>query len=238
MSVDERAMIAARNNAGWYEAVFAAHGLRYVRRPFAFVGQDSAPPYHSNLTVFAPDQEEAIALELAGLASRFDRVVVKDSFCQLDLERNGFRALFEAFWIWRDPVQVDLPNGWDIVKDARGLQMWEDSWRQNSSPTDRRMFPDMLLEREDVLFLGRREAGRFTDGCIANLSNECVGLSNVFAENPTQERFEAAANAASWVGGHCSLVGYESGAELEHALSAGFQTVGRLRVLAATDAKF
>lgn len=100
------------------------------------------------------------------------------------------------------------------------------------------MFPDLLLDREDVIFLGRLEAGRFTGGCIANLSNECVGLSNVFAESPSQRSFAEAANAASSVGGRFPLVGFESGAELDHALSAGFQAVGKLRILAAKGARF
>ncbi|ASP18849.1 hypothetical protein ANTHELSMS3_00123 [Antarctobacter heliothermus] len=32
--------------------------------------------------------------------------------------------------------------------------------------------------------------------------------------------------------------GFESGAELDHALSAGFQAVGKLRILAAKGARF
>lgn len=238
MSIDERALTAARNNADWYEAMFAAHGLRYVRRPYAFVGQDGALPFHSNLTGVAPDQEAAIIRELAGLVSRFERVVVKDSFCQLELEQNGFRTLFEAFWIWRDHVRSGLPTGWRIVNNTSELKIWEDGWRRCNSSAECRMFPDLLLDREDVIFLGRSEAGRFTDGCIANLSNECVGLSNVFAESPSQRSFAEAANAASSVGGRFPLVGFESGAELDHALSAGFQAVGKLRILAAKGARF
>jgi len=37
LNIDERAVIAADNNADLYEAVFSSQGLRYERLPFGFV---------------------------------------------------------------------------------------------------------------------------------------------------------------------------------------------------------
>ena len=239
MTIDERAICGAGNNADWYEAVFAIHGLKYDRRPYAFVGQDNAPPYHSDLTVLAPDKTALIRSELANLAKRFDGMVgLKDSFSQLDLEQNGFETLFEASWIWRQSNQVDFPKGWGIVGDFNQLTAWEHGWKQNGSPTDHRMFPQAFLDRSDVFFLGHETDGRFAAGCIANLSTDCVGLSNVFAEDHCENRFSEAADAVANIGGNLPVVGYESGPELEYANRAGFQSVGDLRILVAKSATF
>ena len=50
----------ARNNADWYEAMFAAHGLAYERSDKAFIGLDAPPPYYSNITLQAPNQQALV----------------------------------------------------------------------------------------------------------------------------------------------------------------------------------
>jgi hypothetical protein len=239
MTVDERAIVGARNNADWYETVFAAHGLRYERLPYAFVGYDPSPRYYSDLTVLAPDQTDPIVTELAKSAARFGgNVGVKDSFCQLELEDNGFQPLFSASWIWRAGQSPSMLSGWTIVCDPGELIVWEEDWKRNGSPTDNRMFPEAILDRQDTFFLGRKSGSRFEAGCIANLSDDCIGLSNVFADIPSEKFFAEAANAAASIGEDHPVVGYESGKDLDYAISAGFRTVGRLRILASKDAKF
>lgn len=236
---DERALQAAGNNADWYEAVFQIHGLKYQRLPFAFVAEDAPPPYYSKLTVLAPDHDKAVLSKLADLARRFDGAVgVKDSFCQLDLSRHGFAQRFAATWIWRAPRQTALPSGWKVVTESDELALWEDGWNRNGSPVGRRLFQDGFLSRDVVSFLGRKTGARFTAGCIANRSGNCIGLSNVFAEAPSPEMFSQAADAVSAVDGDVPVVGYERGSELEHAISAGFEAVGQLRVLGARHATF
>jgi len=55
--------------------------------------------------------------------------------------------------------------------------------------TDKRQFPNSILERKDVAVWGRREPDsldspvRFDAGVIANISSDCVGLSNLFGQN-------------------------------------------------------
>lgn len=236
---DERAVCGAKNNADWYEAMFSAQGLRYHRKEHAFVAQDSPPPYYSEMTVLSPDQIEAVISELGMLAERFAGVMgLKDSFCQLDLTKNGFETLFEANWIWRSSFITEMPIGWEIVNNATDLLLWENSWKSNGSPAEIRVFPDSLLTRGDVFFLGRRAKGRFDAGCIANMSSNCVGLSNVYAEEESQRSYSQAADAVSALGGDLPVVGYESGNALIFAKNANFDLVGPLRILVTRHAEF
>ncbi len=239
MSVDERAIIAAGNNADLYEAMFSSQGLGYERLPFAFVGDDQPPPYYSNLTVLSPDRTDEIVEQIKTLAERFDGAVgVKDSFCRLDLVTNGFRTLFEASWIWREAGARPVSHGWHRIEDETDLALWEAAWKLSGSPTDRRMFNAKMLRRTDISFLGRKGPGGYEAGCIANRSEDCMGLSNVFAASPATDLFEQAADAVASIDPRLPIVGYESGTSLEQARSAGFMTVGDLRILVADAATF
>ncbi len=237
MSVDERAVMAAENNADLYEAMFSSQGLAYQRLPFAFVGQDEPPPYYSNLTILSPDRADEIVEHIKTLAERFGGAVgVKDSFCRLELEPNGFRTLFEASWIWREPGVRPVSHGWHRIEDETDLALWEAAWKRSGSPTDRRMFNAKMLRRSDISFLGRKGSGGYEAGCIANRSADCIGLSNVLAAS--SDLFEQAAAAVASVDPHLPIVGYESGTSLEQARTASFTTVGDLRILVADAASF
>lgn len=65
-----------------------------------------------------------------------------------------------------------------------------------------------------------------------------MGISNVFSASPAADLFEQAAAAAASVDPHLPIVGYEAGESLEQAQSAGFTTVGDLRILVANAATF
>ena len=239
MNIDQRAILAAHNNADWYEAMFTSHNLRFDRRSYAFIGHDKPPPYYSNLTILDPSNAHLVPQELSKLAQTFDGALgLKDSFCLLELKESGFEVLFEASWIWRQPEKTSMPNGWDVVSNGQELQDWEKAWKHNGSPTDQRIFPESLLSRSDVFFLGRKEGNKFTAGCIANTSDDCIGLSNVFAETPSQNSFIDAANATSSIASQKPVVGYESGADLGLAMSSNFQSVGKLRILVTRCAQF
>lgn len=236
--VDDRAVAGAKNNADLYAAVFSVHGLGYRRNAYAFVAEDAPPPFYSHLTVQSADDTSAVMLEVTNTARRFDGALgLKDSFCQLDgLAEAGFSQLFEASWIWREPVRSDMPAGWKTIENAQDLLLWETAWKAGGSPTDRRMFPAEFLSRIDVVFLGRIAKGRLVAGCIANRSDDCVGLSNVFAEEPSATTFAEAADAVDAISGGVPIVGYESGAELDYAVQAGFTMTGSLQVLVARNA--
>ncbi|WP_424927538.1 hypothetical protein [Amaricoccus tamworthensis] len=232
MSVDDRALMAAGNNADWYAVMFRAHGLEHERMSFAFVGRDRPPPYYSNLTVLRPGHANGIVRLVAELAQAHGgKVGLKDSFCELDLEGNGFQTRFEASWIWREASARQMPDGWRVVKDAEDLSAWENAWKSAGSPADRRMFPASLLDHPDVRFCVREDAGKIVSGCIANRSGDCIGLSNVFSTSEQDGYFSEAADAAFAFDESLPVVGYESGSDLDLAKAAGFETVGDLRVL-------
>lgn len=239
MNVDERAVIAAKNNADLYEAVFSSQGVQFERLPFAFVGKDRPPPYYSNLTVLSASQADDILLQIKVLAAKFEgRVGLKDSFCQLDIEENGFRVLFGASWIWRESQGNAPSSNWQRVENNADLLLWEEAWKKSGSPTEHRMFRPEILERPDVCFLGNKVGSEFEAGCIATASTDCIGLSNVFSRLHSKELFAHATAAIESIGHNKPIVGYESGEDLVDALDAGFETVGDLRILVADAAVF
>ncbi|MCY0095700.1 hypothetical protein [Hoeflea ulvae] len=238
MTVDPRALSAAGNNADLYAAMFASHGLASKRLPHVFVGIDRPPPYYSNLTVLAPGHGDEIAAELRVLGKKFAGALgVKDSFCELDPAPLGFEILFGASWIWRAAGVPASLDGWERIADQAGLELWEETWKNTGSPTRQRMFRPSLLERPDIAFLGRREGGEIVSGCIANLSGDCVGISNVFSKTPPDGLFVQAAAAVASLAPHLPITGYESGEDLQQARRAGFETVGDLRILVSRAAR-
>ncbi len=239
MRVDPRAIIAAGNNADLYAAMFASRGLAYERLPYAFVGKDRPPPYYSNLTVLAPGHADDIVVHLRSLAAKFNGAVgLKDSFGELDLQGNGFEWLFGASWIWRDAVPQTGPSDWERIETEADLELWEAAWKQAGSPAPGRLFAPGLLKRKEIVFLAHRVDGLIEAGWIANISEKCIGISNVFALAPSQDVFTQAATAVAGVAPHLPIAGYESGDDLGHARKAGFVTVGDLRILVAKAARF
>ena len=233
-----RAKLCAANNADLYQSVFRAHGIGNQRNAAMWWSEEPAPPYYSNLTTLDPDAHAVQTESVAGLKSTLGRSFsVKDGFCRLDLEASGFRQLFTATWIWAEAEQIAsrsrnrMPGGWRRIDDAAMLEAWETAWVAGGSPTDIRVFPDAILDDPEIVILGRAAAAGFDAGCIANLSQGTVGLSNVFSTaGPAPAVFEEAALAVSAVVPGRPLVGYESDEALGAAVAAGFQPVGDLRI--------
>lgn len=238
-AVDARARMAARNNADLYEAVFEAHGLGYERTPYAFIGKDRPPPYYSNLTVLSDGYVDAIEADLRRLSAKFQGAVgLKDSFDQLDLTKYGFETLFSACWIWKEAGAGTAPAHWHVIQSPEELVLWEQAWKAAGSPTEKRLFNQALLARPDIFFLAKKGRETIEAGCIANLSDDCIGLSNVFSTMPFKEIFTEAATALTEIDDSLPIVGYEAGDDLALARRAGFDVTGNLRVLVAKSARF
>ena len=235
---DPRASLAAMNNADLYQAVFDCRHLRYRRTDRSFMAVDAPPPYYAHMTVTKPLTAGELGDELAVLARHRGGLGVKDSFCRLDLSDHGFSTGFTADWIWRGPMASAMPSGWTILRDSPALLAWEAAWKSHGSPTEGRMFPDAALRNRDLVFLAEVEGHAITAGCLANRSDQCVGLSNVFGRAPSPQLFAAAAQAVSSVFPGVPITGYERGLDLDHALACGFGTVGPLRVLFADSPRF
>ena len=99
------AALGARNNALWCDAVCRAHG-----RPGEFVAglwlnRQPVPRFYSNAVTLSPKDPAGQRAWVAHLMTRRPSFSVKDSFAALDLSDLGFDVLFEATWLWHDPVR-------------------------------------------------------------------------------------------------------------------------------------
>ncbi|MBB2923377.1 hypothetical protein [Cellulomonas cellasea] len=216
---------AARDNAAWCDLVCRAHGLDTAVDPGAWVSRRRSPPAYPDAVTLRDD------VTWGALASRLDGspgCSVKDSYATLDLSGEGFRVLFEAEWIHREPPAA-TPRRWSRwapVRTADDLEAW--AVAHGGGPT----FRASLLEEPTVTVLAARdEHGEVVAGVVGSRTGAVVGLSNLFSTRPDHDRVwaEAADALALWAPG-LPLVGYERGDSLAAARRAGFSGLGALRV--------
>jgi len=87
------------------------------------------------------------------------------------------------------------------------------------------------LEDPTVRILERRDGDHVLAGAIASRSGRVVGVSNVFTlAEPPDEVWSQLSDLVSRCFPGLPLVGYEQGADLAAARSAGFSVIGPLRV--------
>lgn len=158
----------------------------------------------------------------------------KDSFHEIEPADSSYRVLFSADWIWKDAgASGSVELDWRRVSDDAGLADWEARWAQGDEDAKNhpRQFPAVLLEKDDVEFWLAYVDGEFVGGVLLNATPPVVGISNLFSVGGFGE--------AVWMDlplliAQCypglDMVGYERGDDLEHALGAGFASVGRLRI--------
>jgi hypothetical protein len=239
MAHDPRVTMAACSNADLYSAMFAAAGRRYQRLPYAFIAVDAPLPYYSDMTVTGEGHKADIIRHLGQLVQmRGGSIGLKDSFCELDLHAHGFAKLFDATWIWHPGTQIPPPDGWVMVTDPEGFANWQEAWKAAGSPTPQTVFHDPLLQNPDVAILAKWENGAMTAGCIANRSDDCVGLSNLFGAAALPGLYSSALSAVAAFAPGLPIVGYESGESLTAALGTGCQGIGTLRILVADHPRF
>lgn len=234
-TIDPRATIAARNNADLYQLVFSAHNLNYLVESYAFIGLDPSPPYYSDLTTLShTDTEEQLAAIHQLRLQSVNGVGVKDGFSLLALEREGFKILFDANWVWAESSSLvkEISTQWIRVETVDELREWEKAWKACGSPTERLMFPGSLLASNEIAFFAQKTPHGIEAGCIANVSSDCVGLSNVFTRHDLNAAMADCAQLAADFGGGDPVVGYDSGPELESMIDIGFESVGPLRIWA------
>ncbi len=222
---DSRAIIAAHNNADWYAMMFDVHRLKYERSDAAFLALEKPPPFHSWITTTAPSSETML-LNLVLENLQRPGFLIKDAFDCLALDNQGLIEFFSGTWIWNESVPPANTSNWRRVTTAEELLMWEAAWRNNDAPSKARQFPDAILQRDDVFIWGRECGDGFDAGVIANLSADCVGLSNCFGNNA----YPAAAAICAAHADKRPVVGYENGDDLIAAQSLGFTTTGTLRL--------
>lgn len=218
---------AVRDNATWCDIVCTANDLatHWGDRVWS-VAQRAPGGYPDAVTLtrgVAPS-------EILDRVDARPGCAVKDSFADLDLAPHGFGVLFDASWICLPPPDARPPTvsdqmGWALVQDRAMLRQWTAVHGMVDA------FRPALLGLHDVRIIGRRAGQAFAAGAVVLGHPQVVGLSNVFCAtgDPVAWYAQAAAAAQSLFPDR-PLIGYEGGEDLDHALAAGFEEIGALRV--------
>lgn len=220
-----KAQLAANNNADLCAAIMAANGVRTERDDIAFLCIDDPLPYYPKLVTLDPLATSKLNVRAKGIS------VIKDSFSSLDADALGLKVAFDASWIWSGAQSRELPTHWVRMDSPIGLLRWHKAWNNNNE-MDNVIFTPQCLNDPNLFFLARISGTNIEAGCLANLSTDVVGMSNVFSTQANDSRlFSEALAAVSSVGGGLPVAGYEQGDDLDCACAAGFEVVGPLRIL-------
>ncbi|MEU7847802.1 hypothetical protein AB0B74_17745 [Micromonospora parva] len=209
---------AARNNAEWCDIVCGSHGLPGRTDADAWSVPRRSPQWYPDAVTLRPgvDAEALLARLDAGPGAS-----VKDSFADLDLSGYGFRVLFDAQWIQRQPAPPPADAPLDRVSTPDDLASWAAAHGGGT------LFRPALLADPRVLVLARHDdRGVLTGGAVLS-GDGPYGVSNLFARTGTAHDVWRAVCATV---PDAPLVGYETTEDLSPALAAGFTTAGPLRI--------
>jgi hypothetical protein len=221
---------AARNNADWCASVCRSHGIPYSFGKTVWRSACNTPPYYPDAVTLHPN---AVPIDFLPEIDTSPGYSIKDSFAAHDLTSHGFIELFTAQWI-HYPAGLGAPATPALraeqVSTAAELRAWQTAWHGGDEPPD--VFRPALLDDRSVLVLALRRGEDLAGGVVLNRTSGMVGLSNLFAVDSSDVAAvwsSAITAAAAHCPGH-SLVGYEHGDDLAHALASGFIALGPLRV--------
>ena len=219
---------AARNNAEWCHAFSRTHDIDGRFHAAFWSSPVRTPPYYPDAVTL---RQKISVAHVLSVIDAGEGCSVKDSFACLDLDAAGFRPLFRAEWVVRQPAKGRLaaPGGWSAVTTEAQLRGWEASWGE--VPGGSGFFRPALLKDETIAVLAGFDGDRIVAGAIANRSATVIGLSNVFdTAGDLDSSWAAGAAAAATLWGDLPIVGYDSGEALEAAHGAGFESIGELVV--------
>lgn len=225
IDVDPRLRRAIDASIGWYEDIFALHGIGSGIVDGIWSSTGTPPALHSDVVIVEPTATAAALT--AALAGR-PTWGYKDSFAILPPSGPPGELLFEATWIHREaPAELGhrrpaMP--WRALRTAHELARWNAGW-----DTADVLLPS-LLERGHFAILARFDGGDIAAGAIARLGSGTVDLSNVHGADDRAVDWQELVVAVGAVFPGRDLVGYERGDDLEAAIAAGFAPVGPLRV--------
>jgi len=223
-AVDLRAVVAARNNAEWCDLVCRSHGIETRLDADVWVALHRSPPMYPDAVTLDGHVTSGDVLRSVDSSGGCS---IKDSFASLDLSQDGFRLLFDAEWIYREPTQRRIDDGqrWRIVRTPDELVAW------GAAHGGGQVFGRALLDDPAVAIVMAHDGRAVVAGAIGNRSGSVIGVSNVFTTTAEMDQVWTGAIAAiSAQFGCLPLVGYEHGASLRAAHRAGFVSVGPLRI--------
>lgn len=228
------AVVAARNNARWCNAMGRAHGIEGCNDADAWTSARRMPPLYPDAVTLRAGVD---AGALVGRIEPSPGGAVKDSFADIDLGPHGFRTLFNAQWLHRSPgtpthdISASVQLHWTPVRDATGLGAWDDAWQRCGGCDG--VFVTELLDEADIVMLAGRQMERIVAGAVVTVSDGVAGLSNVFADPEPDVERGLWPGCLAWLDRSLpdrSVVGYEAGDALRAAARHGFRPVGPLRV--------
>jgi hypothetical protein len=233
--VSQRRLIrdAALTNAEWCDAFCRTHGIVGHFRADYWFSPVRTPRYYPDAVTLLP--EITIEQVLFGIDTS-EGCSVKDSFAGLDLAAAGFRPLFRAHWLTREPAESGVRSapGWSVLTTAEQLGEWEAAWAGLAEGAG--FFKPSLLEDETIGVLAGYEGDRIVAGAIANRSSTVIGLSNVFdVAGDLESAWVGAAAIAAGLWDEMPTVGYDSGDSLDAAHAGGFKSIGELVVWLNAD---
>ena len=222
--------VAALNNAELCDVVCRTHGITGRFDYDAWTSPVRTPPLYPDAVTLIPGGS------VTDLLRRLDRSAgcsIKDSFATLNLEPYGFRVLFDATWIVRTPSEVVVApsdgeeDRWTIVRTPARFAAWESAWRRDD-PSGVLLVD--LLDQPSVTLIAVDHEGAVRAGAVLNRSAGAVGISNFFATARASNAWAGCVAFATSLFPGATLVGYESGRDLEAARAHGFEEAGPLRV--------
>ena len=223
MTVETRLRHAIDANVGWYEAIFAVHGIGSVLDEGLWSALGPPPPFHSHALLVEP------SVTVQAVEARIGEVPnasFKDGFATLDASGLGMSPLFDATWIYHEPGAAPAgdPSAWAEVRTPEGLAEWNAGW-----DTAEVLIP-AVLDRAQFRVLARSVGGEAVAGAVVRLGTGVVDVSNVHGVNGYVVDWAELAAAIAARFPNRPMVGYEQGADLEGALAGGWDAVGPLRV--------
>lgn len=233
---EDRAALAAVNNAVWCDAVCRARGGATMFAGGLWRHADPSPPYFPSAVTLSAEVGDEAVLQALRDAPGGDSVGVKDSFCRLDLASAGFMKLFEARWLWREPTAA-APGAarlrWQVVDAPVLLSSWTRAWWPDpaADPPTPAVFGTPLLADPAVQLLAGLDGEQLVAGAAVTLSDGVTGLSCCFFP-PAQAAWLRVELLQAVEARHPGrpLVTYHQGEELQALLGLGFIDVGPLQV--------
>jgi hypothetical protein len=214
----DRLRTAVEASLGWYEDVFAAHGVATHVDTDLWRAIGNPPRWHSAVKTLQPG---VTVDQVQRACERFPRASVADSFGTLDLSTAGFQVLFRATWLHHPPLEATerLPHGWSVVSDELQLEEW------NIAHDTVGVILPSLLTHPRFTILAKHVDDRLVGGAVLHDSAATVELSNSWTLTGDEPDPQLLLRCVSNLRPGRAVVGYHRGdlAALEHA---GFLGVG------------
>jgi hypothetical protein len=221
---NQRALMAAHNNAEWCDVVCRTHGVETRFDRDVWVALHRSPPLYPDAVTLT---EEVLTGRMLRRVDTSSGCSIKDSLAALDLSPHGFRVLFEAEWIHRRPPDRPVPDSltWHRVRTPDELRAW------GAAHGGGAVFRPALLHDPAVAIVVACDGDAVAAGAIGHRGTAAIGVSNLFANTaPIDQVWMGAVAAICTQFPDLPLVGYETGVHLLAARRAGFVSVGPLRV--------